>query len=162
GGHLLLSPPSLCKLAPQMPPLLEEVALRALAKSPDDRFSCALAMAKALAPLGPGRAPEEARVANTRPMGVSATPSPSLQPPPPAAPRHTPSPAVPLPASARPTRAMQTVVPRRRGRAFGVAAIGVLIAGLVAVAMAWHRDKPPEKATVATSPPETKLAPSSE
>jgi hypothetical protein len=46
-AHLLFAPPPLASLAPELPPAVGAVVARALAKAPDDRFSCALAMANA-------------------------------------------------------------------------------------------------------------------
>jgi serine/threonine-protein kinase len=59
-GHLFHAPPPLSGLAPGLPSRVGEVAAIALAKAPDDRFPCALAMASALAEVrdqGPSTQP---------------------------------------------------------------------------------------------------------
>jgi serine/threonine protein kinase len=47
--HLYTDPPSLCTIRPEIPPILEKVILRALAKQPQDRFGSIQAFAQALA-----------------------------------------------------------------------------------------------------------------
>jgi eukaryotic-like serine/threonine-protein kinase len=59
-GHLFHAPPPLSGLAPGLPSRVGEIAATALAKAPDDRFPCALAMASALAEVrdqGPSTQP---------------------------------------------------------------------------------------------------------
>ncbi len=47
-AHMYQAPPSLAELAPQLPPVVGQVVACALAKLPNDRFPCAMALAKAL------------------------------------------------------------------------------------------------------------------
>jgi serine/threonine protein kinase/DNA polymerase III delta prime subunit len=47
--HLSSDPPSLCAIRPELPPVLEKVILRALAKKPEERFGSILEFAQALA-----------------------------------------------------------------------------------------------------------------
>ena len=123
-AHLYQPPPSLRTLAPELPELVDRVVQRALAKSPDDRFPCALAVATALAPAA--TQPEEAtarRALTTSPMMAATaappqtTPTPKPKPttPPPVTTRVVPMVAAPL---RRPTRPMQQprFKPTRRRR----------------------------------------------
>jgi pSer/pThr/pTyr-binding forkhead associated (FHA) protein len=48
GKHSVVSPPSLCKQVPELPPAVEQVVLIALAKEPKQRFGSVLAFATAL------------------------------------------------------------------------------------------------------------------
>jgi serine/threonine-protein kinase len=72
-SHLLHTPPPLTRLAPELPPAVSEVVARALAKSPDDRFSCALGMAHALADAAHTR-----RGRSTAPMHTPQDPNPTI------------------------------------------------------------------------------------
>src|SRR5262249_59939448 len=80
--HVEAPPPSPRALRPDMPPDLERVILTALAKSPDQRFSTAMAMSVALQHATSQLAPEQWRPLTAQslrtPSGSSWAPTPPV------------------------------------------------------------------------------------
>jgi serine/threonine protein kinase len=134
--HVEATPAPLRELAPHVPPSLERVVLRALAKRPEDRFASAGELAEALrrfvalgmeatAPLAPVAA---------RPAAASAIPP--WQPPPTSAPRPAAaagSVALPRSAPERGQREPVAVARRRRRRGFPYGLVAFLVPLLVLV-----------------------------
>jgi eukaryotic-like serine/threonine-protein kinase len=85
-AHCTTPPPELRSINPNVPPAIEAVVLRCLAKSPDDRpQSCADLLQELEIAARPGAVPDRARRAATVFEGPQApAPPPPPQPPPPA------------------------------------------------------------------------------
>jgi serine/threonine protein kinase len=128
--HVEAPPPPPRALRPDMPPDLEHVILTALAKSPDQRFSTAMAMSMALqhatAQLPPDQWRPLAPPSAHTPSGVSWAPTPPVswsgpgsRPPPPPTPGHVST-----------VSAGQVTTPARKPSKKGVW-IGVALAALL-------------------------------
>jgi serine/threonine-protein kinase len=150
------------QLVTHLPPPVEDVILRALAKEPDARFPTAQAMVDALrgawmsgAEVATVEAPQPTLPAMDRPSPVPPPQPPEVQPPPPAQP---PPPVAPPPA---PAALEEPPAPRRRrwGLLFaGLAAlalVGLLVAGFL------FRNRLPFLAALAPSTPTATVTPTS-
>jgi len=133
-GHLLAEPPRATELAPDLPPAVDAVLVRGMAKRPEDRPSRTIELAHDLAAAVEGRDPQATRPAASPPdegeRTVAATepgepPGPETAPPTPApapparapaprpaapAPAPAPAPAAQAPAHAAPTPAAASPV----------------------------------------------------
>jgi Protein kinase domain len=119
-AQLNAAPPRLTSLRPDLPPAVDRVLARGLAKSPDGRFPSCVAFSAALhqacAPVldgtagpGPGSAPPRA----TRPAApTAADPAPAPAP----APAPSTLPGAPADQPARPATTPMPVLPDRGGR----------------------------------------------
>jgi serine/threonine-protein kinase len=143
-AHLLEPPPRLTPARPDLPPELDTVIGKAMAKSRDDRYATTGALAEALgATLGTGaaRAPETVL---SRPQVTAESKTPPPPPPPPAAPP-APPPA-PRPATA------PTLAERKRSPwplAIGIIVLAALLAGGAVLAVLLTRGE--KKAASSTS-----------
>ncbi|MFJ4652276.1 serine/threonine-protein kinase [Nocardia sp. NPDC088792] len=142
-GHLSTPPPAVSALRPGLPPALDPVLARALAKHPDDRFANCLDFANA------------AQQALTNPAAATAVMSPRpvsdprLQQVPPGASRSVPTqfaqPTAPFPPAGTPTRRRPVPPPRRkrsklRGCLMTTAAIlAIMVVGLGALTIYLER-----------------------
>jgi serine/threonine protein kinase len=104
-AHLEAAPPRVTSLRPDLPPAIDQVVTRALAKSPDDRFpTCrALIAAAREALLSDGGSRRRAAPAHTLPLPTPGTPEPhrpvrgTLEQHPPVPTPDTPEPHPPVP-----------------------------------------------------------------
>jgi eukaryotic-like serine/threonine-protein kinase len=107
--HLFVPPPSLREKVPAIPPAVEEVVLRALAKDPQERFPCVQAFATAFEQASETAEALQATVPLPSSTALVVTKTPPTPASPPAgtdAPSLSPafSPAMPLPAAPLPLR----------------------------------------------------------
>ena len=158
-AHASEPPPSPREVVPQIPPALDTVVRRAMAKEPDDRYLSAGDFGRAaLAALEGGqvtRAERSVATGAAAPSGVGRTPSPPSVPPtpPPAPPPATPPAQEPPPEPTPSTRAQEppnfdpepaepvsTAIGRRsrgdqrRSRAFAIGA-GLAFVALIVIAI---------------------------
>lgn len=136
--HVEAAPVSLREVAPHVPPSLERVIMRALAKRPEDRFTSASEMAEALRRLVALGMEATAPLTPVASVSAAAAAAPPWQPPPPS-PR--PAAAVGGAAMPRPTveggQRERIVVPRRRRRrGFPYWIVAVLVPLLVLIVLA--------------------------
>ncbi|HXI57549.1 MAG TPA: serine/threonine-protein kinase [Polyangia bacterium] len=151
--HLNMPVPSLSALVPEVPPKLEALIMRSLAKNPDDRFADMAAVREALKAV-PGGALSTA---------TSFPDNGSLVPPPGSTALMTPAPGA---ATTQTTSSSSvgeiaaTLPPRRRwgGTVAGIAALAVIVAGVVGVS-AVYRGKATTSETTAPTPPQAATSP---
>lgn len=164
-AHTSEPAPALSSVAPGVPPALNAVLARALAKEPDVRFPSAGDFSRALGAAIAGQAPSEPE--RTVAVGRAApAPEPTAPPTPPAWPAPTPT-AAPVPqphpvygygldpAEAPPTSVLPS--PRRTGWIALAAVLALLFVGgvVAAVVLLSKNDSPAVKPppTVVTQPP---------
>ncbi|OBF86776.1 hypothetical protein A5791_20440 [Mycobacterium sp. 852002-51163_SCH5372311] len=148
-AHLLQPIPRATQFAPWLPPAIDDVLARALAKIPEDRFQSAGELAAATATVLRGQpqlsSPNE--TATTRAWQAAA--APSRLPPPPTMP-----PGPPMPVPGPPPPAWAGPPPRRRGRRWwalgGVAAV-LTVAVVVALVTTHTEDHSVTPASPTTS-----------
>ncbi|WP_316573914.1 serine/threonine-protein kinase [Nocardia canadensis] len=148
-AHLTEPPPRPTQVNPGLPPAIDAVIARAMAKNPDDRYSsCGALAAAAAAAFGAPVAPT-ARVAGPgTPRGPIGHPGPAAG---------TPPTGVPVGHSWAPTpspRAVTAPVSRRRLLAAGAVA-GLTLALVAAGAVALNRDESPAAAPTTSAAPTT-------
>jgi hypothetical protein len=92
-AHLEAAPPRVTTLRPDLPPAIDQVITRALAKSPEDRFpTCRALVAAAREALLPARRPRQASTPAPAPAPAAGAPEPP-HPPVPGPPNREGSPA---------------------------------------------------------------------
>jgi serine/threonine protein kinase len=131
--HQTEQPRSLGKVRRDIPPDVDKIVLRMLAKRPEDRPPTAADVAIALAPFA-GRSPATAVVRKVQPApAASVNEFAALAPSRAVCDQPDPSLVVTPPPRRAQTRTMRAVGKRRPGRwlAGGVAVLGVLIAGIM-------------------------------
>ncbi|HEX2578523.1 MAG TPA: protein kinase, partial [Aquihabitans sp.] len=121
------------QLRPEIPPSVEQVVTRAMARRPDDRFRDAAEMRRAL--LGAGADPAKAPAAAQAAVAASGEHAPVRRPPL-GPPGHVPHPPTgPAPASAAPAGTVAFEPVRRRGP-WVLALLGLLLLGGAGAAVA--------------------------
>jgi serine/threonine protein kinase len=95
-AHLGATPPRVTTVRPDLPPAIDQVVTRAMAKAPEDRFpSCRALVTAARQVLTPTRSGRVPAAASGWPPAPSSWPTPT--PPSPAPAQHDPTPATPNP-----------------------------------------------------------------
>lgn len=157
-AHLSDDPPSVTALRPQLPPGLDPVLARALAKDPADRHaSCAAMLAAARAAIATPPAAGRTVVAPTPARGDATRLTPRPAPPPPAAAPASALATTTTPAAEREPSAERVPSAEREpsGRRTGLIAVAVAVAVAAAVAgtVAGGSGEPvaPEAANVAAA-----------
>jgi YVTN family beta-propeller protein len=128
-AHLYLEPPRVSALVPGLPPALDDVIARGMAKDPDERFATAAELATAAEDALTGSLPAAAppaegvpaRPAGSPASGTTAHPLPNRMAPPP---RTASPPRRPVPVSAPPTPAPAGAADGRPRNEIGTAAPG--------------------------------------
>ncbi|MGY0497330.1 serine/threonine-protein kinase [Nocardia sp. FBN12] len=165
-AHLTEPPPRPTDLNPRLPPAIDAVIARALAKNPDDRYSSCGALAAAAAAAFGMPAPPTMRVGQAGLTGVRAAPSI-----PDARPGLAGVRATPPPPDARPGRLIGAVAapiepvngrgasprPRRRRYLVVGSVVALLVAAVAGVAVLTRGGSTPE-APIASSTPTTTTA----
>jgi serine/threonine protein kinase len=140
-AHLDEPPPSLAAVRPGLPPALDEVVRRAMAKQPEDRFQTAAELASALgaAVAAPPSAPTVPSATPTVPAASPTVPA-ATEPREvtgPTAPLHREPPTAPTAPQEPPGPPAAPPAPRRRRRSLlPLAGLAVLVLAGVAVALA--------------------------
>src|SRR6185295_7016232 len=146
----------------QLPPAIDAVVRRALAKRADDRFPTAQAFADALHAAMPAPMHGAADPDATMPSGVSVAPAAAVPPPPPPPPTSSTQAAAGSAAAPRPlaTPAPEPAKPSQTVAILFVA--GIAVVGLVALAATWWlwpRGAANSAAVVAQAAPTAATAP---
>jgi len=129
-------PPSTLNV--QLPPAIDAVVRRALAKRADDRFPTAQAFADALHAAMPAPTHGAADPDATMPSGVSVAPAPAAVPPPPPPPPTSSTQAAAGSAAAPRPLAMPAPDPAKPSQTVAILFVaGIAVVGLAALAATW-------------------------
>jgi len=176
-GHINDQPPAPSRVVPELPPELDAVVLRAMAKDPADRYQSAGDLGRAAFAAAQGRRPDAPErmvaVGEAAPEGATAEPTLAtpVEPPaeaattpaqtapqgamPPPPPQPPPAPRAPMPPPATPPA--QPAPAERRGRGGVIALVAVvgvvlllgIVAGVLAATGAFSSGSKTEAATTA-------------
>ena len=152
-AHLSDDPPTITERRPDLPPALDDVLAKALAKSPEDRYETCTAMvaaARATLPAATGAAP------GVSPAGPTVAAGATRLSPPPAGPTAVSPEVVPAgptrPAPAPADRVAAPARPRGRGGLIAAALAAVVVAAVAGTLLGGSGDKvAPEAGNVAAT-----------